>query len=264
LKKLFFYIASTVLLYGLFREISPVKALIICLGLGISYLVYRIPVRHIIAMKYPFICLVLALTIFFIFFPGKNIPYPFNSLVIFVSLYGLTFYLITIEEKNKNAFKEITALSILFLSSAFNLFMTGNLLFILPISIAILFFLFIIGKNRLIPFIAGYTLAIMTALLLFQKGINITGNGVKINDLEKHILLATSFLFLIISFTGFAKNNNFIKLAAFFGFIYITTDIYLVLGFKLSSGLLYQPLTALLLLTPFIGMMLKTETEHTK
>ncbi len=261
MKKLFLYIASAFLFYGLFREISTVKALIICFGLGISYLVYRIPSRHIIAMKYPFICLILALTVFFIIFPGYNIPYPFNSLIMFVSFYGLTFYLITIEEKNNNVFKEIAALSILFLSSTFNLFMTGNLLFILPISVTMLFFLFIIGKNRLIPFIAVYTLAIITALLIFHKETNITGGGVKINDLEKYILLATSFLFLIMSFTGFAKKDNFIKLAAFFGFIYITTDIYLVLGFKLSSGLLYQPLTALLLLSPFIGMMLKTETE---
>jgi len=262
LKKIFVYMAASILLYGFSRELNVVKVLMICLGLGAAYLIYLIPAKYIAAMKYPFICFVLVVTVFFAIYPKMNVQYPFDALIVFVSFYGLTFYLITIEEKGKNLYKEITALSILFLSSAFNLFMIGKPLFILPMSIAAVFFLFIIGKNRLIPFIAGYTLAIITALLIFDKGINILGGGVKINGVEKYLFLAASFVFLILAFLGFVKKSNFIKLMVFFGFLYIATDIFMVLGLKLSTGLLYQPLTAHLVLTPLVGIMLKAEKER--
>jgi hypothetical protein len=262
LKKVFVYLAASILLYGFFRELNVVKTLMVCLGLGAAYFIYRIPAKYIIAMKYPFICFALAVTALFCIYPKINVQYPFDALIVFVSFYGLTFYLITIEEKGKSLFKEIAALSMLFLSFAFNLFMIGKPLFILPMCIAALFFLFIIGKNRLIPFIAGYTLAIIAALLIFNKEMLILGDGLKINDVEKYLLLATSFAFLILAFVGFAKKSNFIKLIVFFGFLYIATDIFMVLGLKLSAGLLYQPVTALLVLTPLIGIMLKTEKER--
>ncbi|MCX5812763.1 MAG: hypothetical protein NT178_09500 [Proteobacteria bacterium] len=262
MKKIFVYIAASILLYGFFRELNVVKVLMICLGLGTAYLIYLIPARHIAAMKYPFICFALAVTAFFFVYPKINIQYPFDALIVFVSFYGLTFYLITIEEKGKSLFKEIAALSILFLSSAFNLFMIGKPLFIIPMSIAAVLFLFVIGKNRLIPFIAAYTVVIIIALLLFNKGVSMLGDGVKINDVEKYLLLAASFGFLVTGFIGFVKKSNFIKLIVFFGFLYIATDIFMVLGLRLSTGLLYQPVTALLILTPLIGIMLKAEKER--
>jgi hypothetical protein len=262
LKKIFVYLAASILLYGFFREINVVKALMICLGLGAAYLVYLIPARHIVAMKYPFICFVLAVTALFIVYPKIDVQYPFDALIVFVSFYGLTFYLITIEEKPKNFFKEIAALSVLFLSSSFNLFMIGKPLFILPMSIAAVFFLFTIGKNRLILFIAGYTLAIIIAMVIFNKGINILGGGIRVNDIEQYLLMAASFVLLITAFVGFAKKSNSTKLMVFFGFLYIAVDIFMVLGLKLSTGLLYQPVTALLILTPLIGIMLKAEKER--
>jgi hypothetical protein len=262
LKKVFVYVAASILLYGFFREINIIQALMICFGLGTAYLIYLIPARHIATMKYPFICFVLALTVLFIVYPKIDVRYPFDALIVFVSFYGLTFYLITIEEKEKNLLKEIAALSMLFLSSAFNLFMIGKPLFILPMSIAAVFFLFTIGKNRLILFIAGYTLAIIIALLIFDRGLNILGGEIKINDIEQYLLMAASFILLITAFVGFVKKSNFIKLMVFFGFLYIAVDIFMVLGLKLSTGLLYQPVTALLILTPLIGVMLKAEKER--
>jgi len=262
LKKILVYIAAAILLYGFFRELNVVKTLMICLGLGAAYLICLMPARHIAAMKYPFICFSLAVTALFFVYPKINIKYPFDTLIVFVSFYGLTFYLITIEEKGKSLFKEITALSMIFLSSAFNLFMIGKLLFIFPMSIAAVLFLFVIGKNRMIPFMAGYTLVIIIALLIFNKGVSILGNGLKINDVEKYLLLAASFGFLILAFVGFVKKSNSIKLMVFFGFLYIAVDIFMVLGLKLSTGLLHQPLTALLVLTPLIGIMLKAEKER--
>jgi len=262
LKKIFVYMAASILLYGFFRELNIVKVLMICLGLGAAYLIYFIPARYIAAMKYPFICFVLAVTVLFCVYPKINVQYPFDALIVFISFYGLTFYMITIEEKGKSLFKEAAALSILFLSSAFNFYMIGKPLFIVPMSIAAMFFLFIIGKNRLIPFIAGYTLAIVMALLFFNKNVNILGGGVKINDVEKYLLLAASFGFLILAFVEFVKKSNFVKLMVFFGFIFIASDIFMVLALKFSTGLLYQPVTALLVLTPLIGIMLKADKER--
>ena len=260
MKKIFVYLLASVLLFAFFRELNVVKILMICLGLGAAYLIYRIPAKHIVIMKYPFICLALAVTALFLVYPKMNVQYPLDAIIIFISFYGLTFYLITIEEKGKSLLKDATALSILFLSSAFNFFMIGKPLFILPMSIAAAFFLFIIGKNRLIPFLAGYTLAII--FLLFGKGIIIFGGSLKINDIERYLLLAASFAFLVTGFVGFVKKSNFIVLMAFFGFLYIATDIFMELGFRLSTGLLYQPLAALLVLIPLIGIMLKSDRER--
>jgi predicted RND superfamily exporter protein len=52
------------------------------------------------------------------------------------------------------------------------------------------------------------------------------------------------------------------KLLTFFGFLYIAVDIAMVMGFKLSMGLLYQPLIALFIIPPLIGIMLKAEGER--
>jgi hypothetical protein len=262
LKKVFIYLTASILFYGFFRDLNVVNALMICLAFGTAYIIYRLPAKYIVAMKYPFICFALAVTVLFCIYPKMNVQYPFDALIVFVSFYGLTSYLITIEEKGQSLFKEIAALSMLFLCSAFNLYMIGKPLFILPMSIAAVFFLFIIGKNRLIPFIAGYTLAIIAALLIFSKGVNILGGSIKIKDVEQYLLLAASLILLILAFIGFVKKSNFIKLMVFFGFLYVATDIFMVLGLKLSTGLLYQPLAALLVLTPLIGIMLKAEKER--
>lgn len=260
MKKVLVYLLAVILLWSLFRELSAVKALLICLGLGAAYVIYRIPVRHIVAMKYPFIFITLAVTTFFLMYPHTTILYPLNAFIVFISFYGLTFYLVTIEEKGKGLFKEATALSIIFLSSAFNLSIIGGPVLVFAISIAAILFLFVIGKNKLIPFLGGYTLLIVA--LLFSKGTPLFGGAMKMGDVEIYLLLAASFIFLVLGFIGFVKKTNSTKLMLFFGFLYISVDLFMVLGFRLSTGLLYQPLTALLILTPLVGIMLKPEGER--
>ena len=121
MKKVFVYLLAALLFWSFFRELNVVKTLLICLGLGAAYVIYRIPARHIVAMKYPFIFFTLSVTTFFLMYPHTTIQYPLNAFIVFISFYGLAFYLVTIEEKGKSLFKEATALSIIFLSSAFNL-----------------------------------------------------------------------------------------------------------------------------------------------
>ena len=60
----------------------------------------------------------------------------------------------------------------------------------------------------------------------------------------------------------FMKKNTVAKILPFFGFLYIAMDILMVLGVKLSTGLLYQPVIFLVLVSPLIGVMLKTEGER--
>ena len=261
MKNVFIYLLGSVLLYSFFSELDAVKMLLIFFSLGAAYLIYRVPARHIVAMKYPFIFLSFAVAVFFLIYPAINIQYPVDGFIVFISFYGLTFYLITIEEKGKGLFKEATALSVVFLSSAFNLSMIGKPLLVFPMAIAAMFFLFIVSKKVLIPFLAGYTLVIM--FLIFNKGASMFGSELIIGDVQKYLLLIASFILLSMGFIRFVKKSNFIKLLSFFGFLYIATDVFMVLNFRLSTGLLYQPVAALLVLAPLIGIMLKPEKERT-
>ena len=260
MKKISIYMLASILLYSLFRELNIVKVLYICLGLASIYAIYRAPSRYIIAMKYPIILLSFAGTAGFFLYPELSSKYPIEAVIVFLSFYSITFYLITIEEKGKDFFKDVIALSLLFLSSSFNLFMIGKPLLILPISLSIMLFLFIVGKNRIIPIIAGYTLFIM--VFLYHKGINILGAGIRVNDIDRYLLLISSFAFLLLGFIDFMKKDNLTKVLYFFGFLYVAIDILMVLGIKLSGGLLYQPVILLFIIIPLIGVMLKAEGEH--
>lgn len=260
MKKIAIYILASILLYSFFRELNIVKVLYICLGLVSIYAIYRVPSRHIIAMKYPIILLSFAGTAGFFLYPELSSKYPIEALIIFLSFYSINFYLITIEEKGKDFFKDVIALSLLFLSSSFNLFMIGKPLLILPISLSMMLFLFIVGKNRIIPFIAGYILLVV--IFLLYKKVNILGVGMKFNDINRCLLLISSFAFLLLGFIGFIKRGNLTIVLSFFGFLYVAVDILMVLGIKLSGGLLYQPVILLFIVSPLIGVMLKAEGEQ--
>jgi hypothetical protein len=259
-KKVCIYILAALLLYSLFRELTLVKTLLICAGLAAAYGIYRLPSKYVMAMKYPFILLSFAATTGLFFYPTVKLQYPLDTLVVFVSFYSITFFLIAMDEKKKDFEKETMALSILFLSLAFNLYIIGKTIFVIPMAFTVILFLFIVGRNRAILFIAGYTAIIIIFFLV--KGVTILGGGIRLNDMERYFLLITSFLFLAVNLIDFVKKNTMGKLLTFFGFLYVTVDIAMVLGFKLSMGLLYQPLIGLFIITPLIGIMLKTEGER--
>jgi hypothetical protein len=260
-KKILTYLLALVLLYSLFRELNVIKASLIVLALGTIYLVYRLPGRSIVAMKYPVILLSFAATAGFFFYPALTLQEPLVALITFLSLYATIFYLTTIDEKEKNVFKEITALSILFLSGAFNLAMSGNPLVIVSFALAVMLFLFIMGRTRIIPFVAGYTLLVI--VLLYRKEVHIIGPGMPIGDVHRCLLFASAFVLLAICFAGFVRQTTFAKLLSFFGLLYVAVDLLLGVGFKVVGGLLYQPVTALFVISPFIGAMLKSERERT-
>lgn len=260
MKKVFICIFSALLLYAMFREFNLVKTLMMCAGFAAAYMIYRLPSKYVMAMKYPFILMSFAATVGLFLHPTIKLHNPMDTLIVFVSFYSIMFFLATMDEKKKDFAKETTALSIIFLSLAFNLYILGKTILIVPMAFAVMLFLFIQGRNRTILFVAGYTAIIIIFFLI--KGISMLGGGLKLNDMERYLILISSFVFLAMNFVDFVKKNSTGKLLTFFGFLYIAVDVSMVLGFKWSMGLLHQPLIALFIITPLIGIMLKTEGER--
>ena len=158
MKKAFIAITAILLLYGFIRELNLMKVLLMLGGLGTIYAIYRTPARYIEAMKYPLIVLSFLVTVLFFVYPKVPLVYPARVAIVFLSFYSVIFYIINMEDKQKEFFKEITALSILFISSSFNLFMTGQLLLVVSFALALMLVLFILDRTPMVPFIAGYTL----------------------------------------------------------------------------------------------------------
>lgn len=245
-------------MYSFLRELNLIKTMIALGGFGTIYIIYKLPIHILENMKYPLIVLSLLVTALFFFYPKMPSVYALRITIIFLSFYSLIFYTINMEEKPREFFKEITALSILFFSSCFNLFMTGSLLLVLSFSLSLMLILFVLERTGMLPFIAGYT--IVAGILVWQHGDNILGSGLTgLGDIQKYMLLASSFILLTVSFVFFVKKKSIMKILPFFGFLYITVDVLMVLGLKLATGLLYQPILFLALVSPLIAVMLKTE-----
>jgi len=259
MKKIVILILTSLFVYSLFREFTPLKILFMCCGIAAIYGVSLIPSRYILSMKYPVILLAFATTILFFVYPTFLSKYPTEGIVTFVSFYSIFFYLITMEEKGKDFFRDMIALSIIFSSSAFNLFMVGRLVSMIPIAVTLMLFLFILGKSRIIPCIAGYT--VLVILILFYKKITILSMGVALSDVHRYLLLIPSFLLLLFGFSAFLTRTHAIALLAFCGILYITIDLFMVVGLRLSGGMIYQPLIALFLVAPILGSLVRTGGE---
>jgi hypothetical protein len=261
MKKVFIAITAILLLYGFIRELNLMKVLLMLGGLGAIYVIYRTPTRYIEAMKYPLIVCSFLLTVLFFVYPKVPLIYPARVAIVFLSFYSVIFYIINMEDKQEEFFNEITALSILFISSTFNLFMAGQLLLIVSFALALMLILFILDRTSMVAFIAGYTL--IAGILIYRQNSNILGSGLTaLGSIDKYILLSSSFAFLLTSFIMFMKKNTVTKILPLFGFLYIALDILMVLGAKLSTGLLYQPAIFLAIVSPLIGVLLKSEGER--
>ena len=258
MKKICIAILSLVLVYSFFREFTAARVLMIVIGLAAGFGISRLPRHAIEAMKYPLIIVSFIITVLFFFYPKVVIPDIARMAVLFVSFYGFAFYLTGIESKNQDFFKELTALSILFFSTGFNLYVSGTLIYLISFALALICFLFILGRYRIIAFIAAYTL--IACFMIYRQKTGITGSGLTgLSDINKYMLLGTSFALLVISFAMIVKKSSFSTMLPFFGFLYVAMDILLVVGMKFSAGLLYQPVLFLAIIAPLAGTMMKTE-----
>ncbi len=260
MKKAIIYILASMLLYSFFYELNAMKIVFILLGLISMFAVSLVPIKIVMGAKYPVILLSFAGTASFFFYPHLATSYPVEPLIIFLALYSLAFYLVTLEQKGQDVYKEMGGLSILFLTASFNLAMIGKPILILPLALSIIFFLFVLGRHKVVLLMAAYTLAII--IVLVYKHIPVLSAGIPLREINRYTLFATSFIFLAISFIGFVKQGGQTKILTFFGFLYVCVDLLLSTGLKVSGGLLYQPVMSLFIISPLIGLMLKTERKR--
>ncbi|MDD3845919.1 MAG: hypothetical protein PHC90_06105 [Syntrophorhabdaceae bacterium] len=258
MKKVLIAILSLLLVYSFFQEYNVERVLVIIAGAAAGFAIFRLPQRYVESMKYPLIVMSFMVTVLFFFYPKLAVPEIARMAIVFVSFYAFIFYLTGMEEKNQDFFKEVMALSILFFSSGFNLYITGRLVFMISFAAALILFLFIIGRHRIIPFIAAY--AIIAAFMVYRQGSGILGSGLTgLSEINRYILLGASFALLATSFALIMKKSTFSTMLPFLGFLYIAMDILLVVGIRFSTGLLYQPVLFVAMLVPLAGTMLKGE-----
>ncbi|MEN6614992.1 MAG: hypothetical protein ABFD12_00400 [Syntrophorhabdus sp.] len=261
MKKILVAILSLILIYSFFRELSLVRGLIIVAGAAAGIGISCLPERSLEAMKYPFIVISFLVTGLFFVYPRMAMPEIARTAIIFVSFYAITFYLIGMEEKGEDFFKELTAISILFLTSGFNLYNAGRLVFLISFAVALLLFLFIIGRHKIMAFIAAYTA--IACFLVYRDGLKLLGSGLTgLSQINKYLLLGTSFALLVMSLVLLTKKGSSTQILCFFGFLYVALDILMVVGMKFSTGLLYQPVLFLAILAPLAGVMMRTERRR--
>jgi len=253
-------VISSLFFFCLFREMTMMKTLICCLVMAGAYAISRIDPRYLLASKYPLIGLCLALSPVLIIYPALR-PYPaIAGAAMLLAFYSIALFLVTTEEKGRKVYKEITGLSLLYGASSLNLFLTGHPELILPLSISVLLFLFIINRITIMAFIAVYTVMCVTFFSL--KGVPLFGNNVLLYDSQRYMLLACAFALLLITFVAFLKRTDLITVLAFFGLLYVSVDLLMSVGFRLRAILLYQPVLALLIVGPLVGMVMKGGKER--
>ena len=254
------FVISSLLLFCLFREMTMMNTLIFCLVMACAYAISLIGPRYLLASKYPLIGLCLALSPVLIIYPALR-PYTATAgAAVLLAFYSIALFLVTTEEKGRKAYKEITGLSLLYGASSLNLFLTGHSELILPLSISVLLFLFIINRITHMAFIAAYT--IICVIFFSLKGAPVNGSDVPLHDAERYVLLACALALLVITFAAFLKRTDFVTVLAFFGLLYVSVDLLMSVGFRLRAVLLYQPVLSLLIVGPLVGMVMKGGKER--
>jgi hypothetical protein len=253
-------VISCLFFFCLFRDMTATKTLLCCLVMACAYTVSRIDPRYLLASKYPLIGLCLVLSPVLVVYPALRSSGAIAGAAMFLAFYGIGLFLVTTEEKGREVYKEITGLSLLYGASSLNLFLTGHPELLLPLSAAMLLFLFIINRITVMAFIAVYSAAVVIGLAC--KGVPLLGTNVPLQDNERFALLACAFCLLLITFAAFLKRTDFITLLAFFGLLYVSVDLLMSVGFRLRAVLLYQPALALIILGPLMGMAMKGGKER--
>ncbi|MGD0231051.1 MAG: hypothetical protein ABSC19_11945 [Syntrophorhabdales bacterium] len=253
-------VISCLFLFCLFHPMTVAKTFLLCLSMTSAYIVSRVPPRYLLASKYPLIGFCLALPCVLIFYPALRPYHAIAGAAMFFAFYGMALFLVTTEDKGREVYKEVLGLSLLYGASCLNLVLTGHSELILPQSISVLVFLFIINRVRIMPFIAAYTVVCM--IFLAVKGVSVLGQDVLLQNAERYTLLACAFALLLMTFVAFLKRTDFISVLAFFGLLYVSVDLLMSVGFRLKGVLLYQPVAALFIMGPLVGMIMKGGKER--
>jgi len=254
-RKVIILVISSLFFYMLFRDMTPMKTFIICLAIAASYGISRVPAKYVVGAKYPTIAVSLAFSPFLIIYPAFRSHFAVAAVVTFLAFYSTGLFLVTLDEKGKKFSKEITGLMVLYGVSAVNLFLVAHPELILPFSVSVLIFLFIINRTNIMPYVAGATFLVVILLLL--SGVRIFGPAVPLLAAERYSLLAAAFALLLFVFVAYIKRPDFVTILAFFGLLYMSVDLLMSVGFNFRAVLLHQPVLALFIAGPVIGMAIK-------
>jgi len=253
-------VLSFLFCYCLFRHMTLATTLMLGAVMACAYAISVTPPKYLLGARYPLVGLSLLLCPALIVYPWLESSRMIAAAAVFFAFYAIALFLVTTEEKGRQAYKEVTGLSLLWAASSLNLFLTGLPEIILPLSLSVVLFLFIINRVRIIPFIAGYTAAAMVFLAV--KGVAVLGPAMAMHDAVRYVLLACAFALLVMTFTAFLKRSDLVSLLAFFGLLYVSCDLLMSLGFRLKGVLLYQPVLALFIIGPLVGMAMKGGKER--
>lgn len=251
--------ASSLFLYSLFRDMTLAKTLLLIAGLVGAFVVSRVPARVVAGVKYPLICLSFALSAGLFFYPAAR-GFPAQLAALFLSFYSIAFYLATEEDKTKQPYKQMVALTLLFVSSSYNLIITARPEAILPLTITSMLFLFILDRAKSLPILGAYALVIL--VVLYVRHCTGFGCELRLSGIERYLLLGAAFLLLFISFVGFIKESGPIRIVAFFGSLYLSIDLLMSIGFSFKGIIMHQPAMALLIVSPLLGLTMKGAGER--
>ncbi len=259
MRKALVLVTSALFLYCLLRDMTLLKLVLLCAALAAAYGISSIPSKYLVAAKYPVIGLSLVLCPVLILYPWVRSHLMGAAAAVLFAFYSIALFLVTLEEKGKKHHMEVVGLCVLCIAAFANLFLTRHSELVLPLSVSVLLFLFIVNKVRIMPFVAGFALLAVSTLAI--SGVPILGPMPWPNTAERYVLLATAFALLLIGFVGFVKRPDFVNVLAFFGVLYVSIDLLMSVGFRLRGILLQQPVLALLLVGPIVGMALKGGRE---
>ena len=260
MRRIFLIIVLAVFIYSLFRDMSVVRALILCAGVVGAFAVSRIPLKHIAVMRYPVIGLCLALT------GGLLLYAPLRSYQVVryacpvLAFFAASFFLATLDEKAKKPVHEIVGLSLILLSSGYNLAISQHTGLLLPLTVSTALFLFVLSRNRLLPVVACF--AAMVVAFLYLKKVAVFGGSLSLNGIERYVVLGSAFTLLLVAFIGVVRKAAMLAMLPFFALLCISIDLLLSVGFKFRGLMLYQPLVALFIVGPVVGLMMKEEGER--
>jgi hypothetical protein len=259
-RKALILIASSLFLYCLLRDMTLLKLALLCAVFGFAYVISKIPSKYLAGAKYPLIVLSLAASPALIIYPGVRSHLMAAAGAVLLAFYSIAFFLVTLDEKAKKHYMEVVGLCVLYGAAFINLFLTRHFELFLPLSVSVLLFLFIANRARIMPFAAGFTLLAVVALEI--SGAPLFGGLPWPNTVERYVLLATAFALLLSGFVGFVKRPDFINVLVFFGVLYLSVDLLMSVGFRLRGILLQQPVLALFVVSPIVGMALKGGSDR--
>jgi hypothetical protein len=256
-KRIILLLLSCLFFYALFRDMNVVKTLLICAAVAVAFIVSRASSKLVVATKYPLICLCFALSVGLVLYPAFRMKPVIRYVGIFLTFFSLSLYTGTISEKAKGLYKEVFALSLLFISASLNILLTRSVEIFLPLSITMFLFLFIQQRTKLLPLACAFVLVMLLLLNLYR--LSLFGSPIQITSVERYLILGCAFLLLLISFIGYVRISGPVWTVAFFGLLYTSVDLLLSMGFSFKGLLLYQPIAALLVLAPLMGVTLQGE-----